>query len=91
MLVYDPKTRYTAEQCLNHPYLEENRKKSKIFKCNNSFDFSFDEIPMEIENLKTAIYEVAESFNPDSTLATKRTRVEELQEDSVVRKATKSE
>ena len=46
---------------------------------------------MEIENLKTAIYEVAESFNPDSTLATKRTRVEELQEDSVVRKATKSE
>ena len=46
---------------------------------------------MEIENLKTAIYEVAESFNPDSIFATKRTRVEELPEENVARKATKTE
>lgn len=43
-------------------------------KCQTVFDFSFDDIPMEIDSIRSAIYEVSESFNPDSTLALKRER-----------------
>ena len=44
MLVYDPSKRFTAEQCLNHPYLKDIRSKSRLIKCENVFDFSFDSI-----------------------------------------------
>ena len=32
MLVYDPSKRFTAEQCLNHPYLKDIREKSRVLK-----------------------------------------------------------
>ncbi len=30
MLTYDAKARYNAEQCLNHPYLEDYKKEQKL-------------------------------------------------------------
>ena len=38
MLVFDPKARYTAEECLNHPFLEEFKKRPRT-KCKDVFDF----------------------------------------------------
>ena len=43
MLTYDANARYTAEECLNHPYLEEYKKAPRV-KCKEVFDFSFDKI-----------------------------------------------
>lgn len=56
MLVYDPKARYTAEECLNHPFLSDfkNRPKSK---CKEVFDFSFDKIELDIDKLRKAIFD----------------------------------
>lgn len=48
MLEYDSKKRYTAEECLNHPFLKEVRQNSGLAKCEKVLDFSFDDIPMEI-------------------------------------------
>ena len=63
MLVYDPCRRYTAEQCINHPYLKEIRSKSQLIKCEKVFDFEFDEIERKEESLREALFEEAESFN----------------------------
>lgn len=43
MLEYNPKKRYTVEECLNHPYLEKFRKFERV-KCTTEFDFSFDKV-----------------------------------------------
>ena len=45
MLTYDANARYSAEECLKHPYLEEYKKAPKI-KCREIFDFSFDKIEL---------------------------------------------
>ena len=42
MLMYDPTQRYTAEQCLKHPYFAGVQ--IEIRNCNEEFDWSFDEI-----------------------------------------------
>ena len=61
MLVYDPKARYTAEQCLNHPYLELYRNRHRQ-KCQEVFDFSFDKIEMTMPKLRSAIYDEVQSI-----------------------------
>lgn len=43
ILVYDPKKRYTTEQCLAHPYLKEIRARYRVLTCSEQFDFSFDD------------------------------------------------
>jgi|JI9StandDraft_1071089.scaffolds.fasta_scaffold387200_2 hypothetical protein len=45
MLVYDPKARFTAEECLNHPFLETYRNRPRV-RCQEVFDFSFDKLTM---------------------------------------------
>jgi hypothetical protein len=45
MLTYDSRARYNAEECLNHPYLEEYRRAPRM-KCKEVFDFSFDRIEL---------------------------------------------
>ena len=74
MLVYDPKERYTAEECLNHPFLETFKSRPKA-KCEEVFDFSFDKETMTKQALRDALFEEVESFqqkklarpNPSST------------------------
>lgn len=61
MLVYDPKARYTAEECLNHPFLQDYKNRPRP-KCKETFDFSFDKIELNLDKLRTAIWEEVEAF-----------------------------
>lgn len=47
MLVYDPKARFTAEECLNHPFLEAYRNRPRP-RCEEVFDFSFDKLNLTV-------------------------------------------
>jgi mitogen-activated protein kinase 1/3 len=85
MLVYDPKARFTAEECLNHPFLEEYRNRPRL-KCREVFDFSFDKIEMTMDNLRKAIYEEVESFQER-----KKRKVEGAEEGETLEKKVKLE
>jgi serine/threonine protein kinase len=76
MLDYDYKARYTAEECLNHPFLREIRQKSTLVQCEKAFDFSFDDIPMEIPAIREAIYVEAQTFHSEAQANGKRPRIE---------------
>ena len=59
LLVFDPEKRYTAQQCLEHPYLEElncpedEPERGPVIK----FDFEFERLFLPISDLKDLIYE----------------------------------
>jgi mitogen-activated protein kinase 1/3 len=51
MLCYDPNKRYSAEQCLAHPYLKDIQIKQPS-ECNlDPFDWSFDNVEMKKESI----------------------------------------
>lgn len=65
MLLYNPEKRFTALQCLNHPYFSEiNHKESLIQECKEVFDWSFDNVNYTKESLQKAIYEESVNFKP---------------------------
>jgi hypothetical protein len=57
--------RFTAEQCLKHPYLASTN--AKLVECNESFDWSFDTIPEKKMNIQRAIYQAALEFCTHTT------------------------
>lgn len=58
MLLYNPEKRFTALQCLHHPYFDEIKNKEQlILDCKESFDWSFDNVKYTKETLQKAIYE----------------------------------
>ena len=42
MLVYNPRNRFSVEQCMQHPYLKDIYEKSPPEKCEQIIDWSFD-------------------------------------------------
>lgn len=63
MLLYNPDKRFTALQCLYHPYFSEIKDKEKlIVECKEVFDWSFDKIKYSRASLQEAIYDEAISF-----------------------------
>jgi len=63
MLLYNPEKRYTALQCLNHPYFNEIKNKEElIVDCKEVFDWNFDNVKYTKETLQKAIYEESLSF-----------------------------
>jgi mitogen-activated protein kinase 1/3 len=65
LLVFNPKKRYTVEQCISHPYFEglHNPEEEPISDC--QFDWSFDDIELTKENLQLMIYNESLNFEPD--------------------------
>lgn len=61
LLVYDPRVRYTAEECLNHPYFNDFKRQPQKL-CQETFDFSFDTVETTYENLRKAIYAETQAF-----------------------------
>lgn len=63
MLLYHPEKRYTAAQCLKHPYFDSiNDKESMMVECKEVFDWSFDNVKYTKASLQEAIYDEAVSF-----------------------------
>lgn len=64
MLEYNPKKRYTVEECLNHPYLEKFKNLERQ-TCSSHFDFSFDKLPASEEVLREQIYTFVSDFRAE--------------------------
>ena len=64
MLCFNPKNRINTEQCLNHPYFKEIRDKNLEITALHSFDWSFDKIELNKQNLQKLIYEQSLYFHP---------------------------
>ena len=65
MLHYNPEKRYTALQCLYHPYFKDIKNKEDIIvECKEVFDWSFDNVKYTRESLQKAIYEESLSLKP---------------------------
>ena len=64
MLCFNPKNRINIEQCLNHPYFKDVRDKNLEITALHSFDWSFDKIPLNKQNIQKLIYEQSLYFHP---------------------------
>ncbi|EGR28990.1 protein kinase domain protein [Ichthyophthirius multifiliis] len=71
MLVFDFQDRWTAEQCLYHEYFSEYDK-SQIIKCEDVFDWKFDEILPKVNLIEKAIYDEGCKFHPFEEDATEQ-------------------
>ncbi len=65
MLIFNPKKRYTVEQCISHPYFEGLHNPEEEPISDSSFDWSFDDIELTKETLQSMIYEESLNFDPD--------------------------
>ena len=66
MLVYNPKNRFNAENCLKHEYLKDFYSEDNISTCKESFDWSFDSVSLKREVLRKVIYDEICSFVLDN-------------------------
>jgi len=64
MLVFNPDKRYTAEECLAHPYFEEYHSAEAEPLCDEIFDWSWDSFEPTKELLQGMIYDEATKFHP---------------------------
>jgi len=62
MLVFNPEKRYTAEECLAHPYFEEYHSAETEPLCDEVFDWSWDNFEPTKELLQEMIYNEAKKF-----------------------------
>jgi serine/threonine protein kinase len=65
MLVFNPKKRYTVEQCISHPYFEGLHNPEEEPISDSLFDWSFDDIELTKEVLQSMIYDQSLNFDPD--------------------------
>lgn len=65
MLVFNPKKRYTVEQCISHPYFEGLHNPEEEPISDSLFDWSFDDIELTKEVLQSMIYDESLNFDPD--------------------------
>lgn len=65
MLMFNPKKRYTVEQCLSHPYFEGLHNPQEEPITNRPFDWSFDDVELTKENLQNMVYEESLFFHSD--------------------------
>ena len=65
MLTFNPKKRYTVEQCISHPYFEGLHDPEQEPTADSTFDFSYDKDASSKEKLKNMIYEQSLHFHED--------------------------
>ena len=65
MLTFNPKKRYTVEQCISHPYFEGLHDPEQEPTADSTFDFSFDKESLSKEKLRNMIYEQSLHFHED--------------------------
>ena len=57
MLTFNPKKRYTVEQCIAHPYFEGLHDPDQEPILTSTFDWTFDAVELTKENLQSMIYD----------------------------------
>ena len=65
MLTFNPKKRYTVEQCISHPYFEGLHDPEQEPTAESNFDFSFDKESLTKEKLRSMIYEQSLHFHEE--------------------------
>ena len=65
ILTFNPKKRYTVEQCISHPYFEGLHDPEQEPTAENTFDFSFDKESLTKEKLRNMIYEQSLHFHEE--------------------------
>ena len=65
MLIFNPKKRYTVEQCISHPYFEGLHDPEQEPTAESTFDFSFDKESLTKEKLRSMIYEQSLHFHEE--------------------------
>jgi len=65
MLTFNPKKRYTVEQCISHPYFEGLHDPEQEPTAESTFDFSFDKESLSKEKLRSMIYEQSLHFHEE--------------------------
>ncbi|KAK4255028.1 hypothetical protein QN277_008085 [Acacia crassicarpa] len=64
MLTIDPTRRITVEEALAHPYLAKLHDAADEPVCPDTFNFDFEQNPLDEEQIKNMIYEEALAYNP---------------------------
>jgi mitogen-activated protein kinase 1/3 len=65
LLVFNPVKRYTAEQCLSHPYFEALHNDKTEPRCPAPFDWKFDDFAPTKAKLQEMIYELSLHYHPE--------------------------
>ena len=65
MLTFNPKKRYTVDQCISHPYFEGLHDPEQEPITTSSFDWSFDAVKLTKENLQSMIYDESLYFHDE--------------------------
>ncbi len=65
MLIFNPRKRYTVEQCISHPYFEGLHNPEEEPISDSPFDWSFDDIELTKDNLQSMIYEESLNFHTE--------------------------
>ena len=83
MLQYDPLDRLSAEECLNHPYFSKfhSLPSSTPILCSQEFDWDFDQVSLDKDTLRQAIWdEIEPSPPPRLTIEEKERLRDELKD-----------
>lgn len=65
MLAFDPAKRFSAEQCLNHPYFDNLRNSKDIVASEKKFRYDLPEATeMSKDQLRDVVWEEIDRFRP---------------------------
>ena len=65
MLTFNPKKRYTVDQCISHPYFEGLHDPEQEPITTSPFDWSFDDVELTKENLQSMVYDESLYFHDE--------------------------
>ena len=65
MLVFNPKKRFTIEQCISHPYFEGLHNPEEEPISDEPFDWKFDDLELTKENLQSMVYDESLYFHDE--------------------------
>jgi mitogen-activated protein kinase 1/3 len=65
LLIFNPRKRYTIEQCISHPYFEGLHNPEEEPISESTFDWSFDDIELTKDNLQNMIFEESLNFHSE--------------------------
>ena len=65
MLTFNPKKRYTVDQCISHPYFEGLHDPEQEPITTSAFDWTFDAVELTKENLQSMIYDESLYFHDE--------------------------
>ena len=65
MLTFNPKKRYTVDQCISHPYFEGLHDPEQEPIATATFDWTFDAVELTKENLQSMIYDESLYFHDE--------------------------